>query len=57
MGKARATESPHKDISHYVRVEVWLKKSCPNCGSNKAVKVAETGEICCAKCGLVLNVA
>ncbi|MGC8940412.1 MAG: TFIIB-type zinc ribbon-containing protein [Candidatus Bathyarchaeia archaeon] len=50
------TEPAYKDISNYLRVEITLKKPCPNCGSSKAVMVRETGEVCCAKCGLVLEV-
>ena len=49
------TEPPDKDVSHYVRVEIQLKRPCPVCGSRKAVRDGLTGEVCCSRCGLVLN--
>ncbi|MEM3706003.1 MAG: TFIIB-type zinc ribbon-containing protein [Candidatus Bathyarchaeia archaeon] len=48
-------EPPDKDVSHYVRVEIELKRPCPVCGSRKAVRDGLTGEVCCSNCGLVLS--
>jgi hypothetical protein len=38
-------ERPHNEVKSL---------NCPECNGKKAVKVSDTGEICCINCGLVL---